>query len=711
MISPLLKPIQLEGGSFYTFPSASEDIGLTFADASNKFRFSKFALLDIPEIGNAGALYKNKINLSTPSGAFNNIDGSKTLNDYFIESFQNYCLNLETIITSAPNYSPTVTKTVSERVFFKWLKEIGAIRYKNAVVGETSSVLDRYTEEESSESYNRVVKYVGDINILNTVKNNQNTFTEVYIYIPGSHGYSPDILFSSVNDSNYTNNAIFQNAPIDPINNELLVNRTVTTIHPSGLDINAHFDSDNGIYSVSDPLGVVADYYYYDPITLTWIQAGNPGFKWWYMNPLANTYFLEPAFTSANNDIFKIESVNKSVEFKRSQLDGVSLAFQPTDYKYMNDKSYTEWGKFNEDPASGNFSFNAILVYYDLYNSNSNVIESTNLFGILFLDNVDPINSGGGKIPTLDKRKSIENINVNGNSYAFRLNLKFDLNTDDTAIETSINTYNPYSLELYMDVLNCMFRSSNILEDSIKDTNALKIQLDELKKLVLSSDSIELINRKLQKWDNIQQDNQSIFLNNKNIIDLINRNYTEIENIYKNKTSVNMQYNTELLQAGEGILLNNDSGKLVISNNKQSYKLDKKPLLDITTEFENGIVWKYWKPLEIGNNYFKIINGLQGSPFIIDKDIYIYIDDSVNRWKNGQSVKLAFEHGLELKNVNGTFFLYFLTDALDVKDTGIKWNVQCATINYLDFRERNGSPVIEIICLDIDNFIFTTDIF
>ena len=50
-VAPLIKPIQTQKGMFYTFQSSIEDLSLTFNNNTNKFRFSKFALLRIPEIG------------------------------------------------------------------------------------------------------------------------------------------------------------------------------------------------------------------------------------------------------------------------------------------------------------------------------------------------------------------------------------------------------------------------------------------------------------------------------------------------------------------------------------------------------------------------------------------------------------------------------------------------------------------------------------
>ena len=188
MVAPLIKPIRVQGGTFYTFSSASEDLGLSFNDSQKKFRFSKFALLNLPNIGSP-ATGENLINFSNTPGGFTSIDGSKTLNDYLAESFQNYCLNLETMITSSTDYNTNLDRTVSERVFFKWLKEIGAIRFREATIGaEQSATLygTHFVEEDESLTYSKVIRYVGDINILNTVRNNANAFSEVYVYIPAA---------------------------------------------------------------------------------------------------------------------------------------------------------------------------------------------------------------------------------------------------------------------------------------------------------------------------------------------------------------------------------------------------------------------------------------------------------------------------------------------------------------------------------------------
>jgi hypothetical protein len=717
MIAPLIRPIRLQGGTFYTFSSASEDLGLTFNSSEKKFGFSKFALLNIPNIENPTSAYENKIGLSNSPGAYEDIDGSKTQNDYLAESFQNYCLNLEAIISSSADYDQSVFRTVSERVFFKWLKEIGAIRYREAVVGSeqtSSSYGIHFTEEDTNLSYEKVVKYVGDIGILNTIKNNANAFTEVYIYIPISQGNTPTVMFKCVDDANYSAGMIFTNTPSDPLDAEYLYGRSASTVQPAGLSIFAYYDSDTFTFTTPDPFGATADYYYYDQITSSWIVQNDPGFQWWYSNPIPNTYFLEPGtFIDPTNDIFKIESVNKTVEFKRNRLDGVTLEFDPAVYTGMSAAGINEFGKFNETPAAQSFDFNAILVYYDLYDPANSTVAATNLFGILFLDNVDPLPSGGGYIPRLTKYKPNSITGANGNSYSFRINLKFDVNTDDTAVETSINDYNPYSLELYMDALNQMTASSAILAQNNDILTSLQSQINNISNLVLDSENVETLSAKLLEIETLIKDNNLIYASNESLLRLIERNYTEITNIFKGKTSIDVAYNLDVLIAGPGIFLDKSGGGSVkIENVVQEFSLGAKPLVFIANDFTVlSSTYQYTDKLVPFSNYLKIMDGAPSNPYVTDRDIVIRIDDSVTPWKKGQSYRLSFKNGIDMSNNNGNFNLIVYTDALDKLNTGSPYSAEAAFITYLEFAEKGDKPTIEIVCLDPTTFAFTYDIF
>ena len=117
------------------------------------------------------------------------------------------------MIISSDNYNPDENRTVSERVFFKWLKELGAIRFRQAnpnesIRNEQSSdigirYVEDYVEDYSKEKYNKLVQYIGNIDIVNNVKNKDNAYSEVYIHIPTMHGSQRNILFKTEIDDNY----------------------------------------------------------------------------------------------------------------------------------------------------------------------------------------------------------------------------------------------------------------------------------------------------------------------------------------------------------------------------------------------------------------------------------------------------------------------------------------------------------------------------
>lgn len=717
MLAPLIKPIKTQGGTFYTFSSASEDLGLSFNDSQKKFRFSNFALLNLPTLGNP-ELGENSINLSNTPGGFSEIDGSKSLNDYLTESFQNYCLNLEAIASSSEEYDINVDRSISERVFYKWLKEIGAIRFREAIVGEelvSTLYGSRFTEENESPIYSRVIKYIGEINILNSIKGKENSFTEVYVYVPTSHGNTPTVLFSSIEDANYKPNQVFINNPDNPLNAEYLYGRGVTTIHPSGLSLLSYYDSDTSTFNILDPVGANSDFYYYNPTLNDWIKNDEPGFSWWFSNPIANSYFTEPGgFGDVTNDKFKIESVNKSVEFVRSRLDGISLEFNTDVYAdiKLNGKG-TDFGTYSESNIANSFDFNTILLYYDLYDPITGISSTTNLFGVLFLDNVDPLQTGGGYIPSLTKYKPNSLTGDNGNSYAFRINLKFDVNTQDTVIETSINDYNPYSLELYMDALNRMTSAYNIMLENNSIITALTTEVEELKSLIFTEASIQEIDEKYNTLAASFENNKIIFENNKNLVELINRNYEEITNIYKNYTSVKMSYNLDLLNEGDGIYLDkSEAGSIKIVNRNQSFNIGTNPLISIGDNFTiNPSSFSYVHKLINYSNYVKITDGTPDTPYQLDRDIILYINDADFSWKKGQSLRITFKYGLDLSNTNGNFNFILYTDSKDLLNRGFPYSAEAGYITYLDFENKGNSPIIEIICIDPASFTFVTDVY
>jgi len=129
--------------------------------------------------------------------------------------------------------------------YWKWLKEIGAIRFQDANALEKNAAnlpVDpinqthyRFVEKpETNSTYKKVVKYVGDIDVVNTLSSSENSYTEVYIHVPTNVGTTPHVLFKSVTDANYGPGMTIANTLANPLDLEYLSGRHYNDTHPFG---------------------------------------------------------------------------------------------------------------------------------------------------------------------------------------------------------------------------------------------------------------------------------------------------------------------------------------------------------------------------------------------------------------------------------------------------------------------------------------------
>jgi hypothetical protein len=728
-VAPFIRPIQIQGGTFYTFPSASEDLGFTFNNDGKQFKFSKYALLNIPDVKRPaeGPLnYENYVQFDAVPGAFQYVINSKTQNLMLAESLQNYALNLETMLTSYTTYDPNDLQTVSERVFFKWLKDIGALRFREASTAESPLTAGlRFTEEPSSTVYSRVVQYIGEIDVVNSVKNKADAFSEVYIHVPTKDGATPLVLFKSLSDNSYFPNLNIPHSPADPANTEYIYGRNSLQENPAGLVTQAFFDSDFQTYGATPgltagglpPISTPGEYQLlkYDPSTENFIV------DWWFPFPEANSYWTDPpaitgTFDDPRNDSFMIRGVkqgsgsSQDIFFQRSRLDGISLDFNTNSYyPIASNPAIKSFSDFNSLPETVSFEFNTVLVYYDIIDVSSGN-SSTNLFGVLFLDNVEDTLSGGGFIPRLKKFKPNRITGLNGNSYGFKLNLKFDINTEDAAIVTAVNEYAPFSMQLFVDALNELQQAADTLTNSTNEVERLREEVRALQDLVYNGSDLNELDQRVSNIESLLQTSQANLENSNTLVELIQRNYDEILNIYNNKSSVTVSYNTDVLQEGDGIVLDRSTPNIIVVKNvEQGYTIDSSPIYNILTDFTiTPSAWTKFVQLKRFGNYFKINNGASTT---FDRDVYIYVNDSQFRWSAGQTYKVVIDHVYPMDMYSqGSFDLVVYTDALDRLNTGQNYSKEIGRISSSEFYAKGGSPQIEIICIDRNSYTFTFDL-
>ena len=631
MATPLIRTPQVSGGVFYAFASAAKDLSKTFNNDQLKFQFSKYALLNIPNI--EVPLHKeNFIQFRSIDGAiFNGLNSDNNVN--LAESFQNYALNIEALLMADNDFDTGLKRTVAERVFFKWLKEIGAIRFKDANSTEKSSSAGTlFTEEASASSgtrrYNRVVEYLGDIDVTNNVDKGGQAYTEIYFNVPTRVGNTPIVLFEAVSDNNYLPSMI-----ISPGNNEYIYGRNSTTLQPDGLSTFAFYDEDVAI-TYTDPLA-----------------------KWWTTSN-ADSYFTEPTtFTDSTSvQITKYSSDYPGVDpftpitYLRNRLDGISVDWNADDYYDIAvDPAISTIQEYNSSYKAKNFSFNAILVYYDLYDVSNPNDRVTNLYGVVLIDNVTDTASNG-YIQRFEKFKPNLVTGLNGNSYGLKLNMNFDTSVDNSTIETIINDYSQFSMDLFIDTSVQLQEATKILIESQNSLIDINNRVNSLESMIFSQEDVNELKTRITTVEAQVNNAQLALSSSTSIIDLIANTNDTITQIVNGTIPISLQYNVDVLRAGDGIALDKSTPNIVrVINTVQQYNMNS---IFSDINFTTGITSS--TPLDLNQNVIKAYVKLETFTNMIRvntintalADVKIYIDDSAIKFLEGQTIRFSFDTDL-----------------------------------------------------------------
>jgi len=599
-MTPLYKFLKSNGTSFYAFPGAAEDISAAYQNQSYKMYFSKYILLNFPkqnlETGTNGAskpVYWDFQDSSALGYGFkrsNQTTPATSYKDQLVESLRNYVANFEvTLKESRLNnteyyYDNNVLDTPTEKIFWKWCKELNLIDFEQAADGDqyfgnldefarndandvsyfpeilwrerlvapynilrmyesgfalnkleiefgettnlkagdvikiydfinndakvifgTSSTV-RVTEmveadadnnqravtdfpflsttiEESGVTigkaeliYNRLVQYIGEVNGINNVQDKNRSYTEVYAHIPDHTGKTPDVLFRTKADKNYKPNLVFPILPAqyqpEIVGAELFNSPIVNSPQNYPGSYYGQFDTEDFTYelSIGDSVRRSGDYY------------GVSG-------------DIDNQITDPSN------------------LDGISVDFDTTHYTKMNirNRVLATFEQFNSleinNMPPSDFEFNAILWYYTVEDSSGT--QSSNLYGISILDNPDnntnsdEIYEGNGlRIPLY--KKLAANDNQDGTSYAFSLNLNFNItneNPQDTYNPEAINSL--FGFNLFNQAMTNLAQINDSFTNIMSNQNLVSQEISDLKKLLYSQTDLQIINNRISNLESL----------------------------------------------------------------------------------------------------------------------------------------------------------------------------------------------------------------
>ena len=647
MATPLIRIPQEQGGTMYAFSSAARDLTRAYYNPDIVFEYSKFALLDLPVVSEpAPGSTNNYIQFSNlfeggqggVAPAYSDTTPDDNANRHFAQTFQNYALNLENFILNDDDFDEALYSSDAEKILFKWLNHIGAFRVRNATSQEASSGFSRVIEENNSEltgsEYSRLVQYIGDIDVSNDKNYQGNTYNEVFINVPSSVGYTPEVLFRA---SEYNTTAT-QYQPLSVING-----RSGQTHPDPNINLEALADTIDGTIN----LDITETYHY--------------GIEW------------------------------------------NSAAYA----KIVNDNTLNNI--FDYSKRGGDFRFNAILVYYDMYSKSNVGNRSTNLYGIILLDNwkYDPA-STGWYIPEFTKYKPNEVTGLNGNAYALKLNVKFNSSLDNVGVEKNINDFSTFSMDIFFDTTSALEHASKILLEANKNYSDIISRFENLENLFLTQLDQEDLVLRLNQLETAIQNASLNFSSSSDILDLISSTNQRLNQVINGEIPSEIQYNTDILKAGDGTKIDKSApNSIKIHNTNYGYYLNELYSYEVSTgqilstvnsdtPFNplNSSTDAIWSRIKRYENLVRIYLEQE----VFSSNLNIYLDDTITEFKKGQVVKFTFKTPI-LNLDNNSINIY--TD----KQNGWKLKASISASDLL-----SNKPYIEMICVDEINKTFELEI-
>lgn len=592
--TPIIMP-RKQGGTFYTFGSAMEDIGLNINESHNRVEISHYVLLDIPNFANDLNTNNTFLNLSSEldySSPEYTVDSSTQGDFIFADQFQNYCLNFETVLRNQPNYNYASNKTVSERAFWKWL--FG--RMKND--DDRFITYGNYIHEKKEKA---IAKAFGAISAGSQRTDDSGLYNETFVQIPSSYGQMR-VLFKKVIDENY----------IETSYKGTNINRWIENIDKSEIEyeITFYMDSSNFSYpldgtiitdtSTGSKFKVIGTEISNSKITAEWIDKPVDIPKNGYLsidgedrkyNKYDKKYFIKSTGISPisksddDSSLYSTYTVSENIDYDKFEVEFDINKLR----KYYENSSltYDDIGMGNtqndqiEEENYGDFEFNAILVYYSIYDSNKTKRLATNAYGLYILDGAIETSQNSGIFHFPQIRKSKSGPNKNGSSYSFRINVK-----PSTAYSGDItvndNSTAGYSMsEDFNDVLRNLTSAVTTMKENAKTLYSMSKDSKDIKQLVSTT---------MEKIDGIESD----------ISNIKNGNfpYTASE-IYKKEG----EYSYSLLSSTARTVLNSILVSYDYNTGKVSMKINTSGLSGIDLRIANAL-----KTSINENNYLDIIS-------------------------------------------------------------------------------------------------------
>lgn len=395
-------------------------------------------------------------------------------------------------------------------------------------------------------------------------------------------------------------------------------------------------------------------------------------------------------------------------DISTNATDSVGIDFDSASYAGIQNnpdvKSLLDYAKTGQQ-----FRFNAVLVYYDLYSQSVPANRSTNLYGILILDDILDTYGPGTKIHEQIKFKPNEVTGLNGNAYSLKLNLKFNSSLDNVGVETSVNDFTTFSMDLFMDTTTALENATDLLLQANNRYSTVTDRLDSLENIILGTAKATALEARVKELEDDFTSSSLQLQDSTALLELVNNAHSKINQLIDGTIPVELQYNTDVIFAGKGTTIDKSiAGKIKVNNSIDGYavlpvfrwdiaskttidQLSSSNIFDPNTANQYGA----WSKLVPFSNRMSLKNLLLSNPF--NGDLNIYIDDSTNGWSEGQIFRIALDN----IDINGNNIKIWTSSS-----TG--FNQAIANIDPSQL--ITTTPYIEVVCMDPSNYVFEADI-
>ena len=295
---------------------------------------------------------------------------------------------------------------------------------------------------------------------------------------------------------------------------------------------------------------------------------------------------------------------------------------------------------------------------------------------------------------------------TNGNAFAFKVNLKFDTSIEDVSVEKSVNDYSTVALELFYDVLTEMRSLQTKFNDKLLELESLKTDVDLAKDALLNTTSLTSISTRLSDLETTVAASTSAFAEATSIMMLIDSVNSRIDELLSGTVSLQIKYNTDSFKPGYGMVLDKTiPGQIVFASGVQNYSVINE------VDFSFNIQGEKYVKLGIGGTQIRHLR-LNGSgnpiPFTLTRDLTLYIDDSINAWRLGQTLRIVCDSQI----IPSSYAITVKTDSQNITNSLTSYNTIITQLTAADFPTtygRTGTTIIDIICTNAKTLTFSVD--